>query len=302
MSFFLVFMAFRTVIIDKAARINLDLNNIVVYYKDEHFWINLDEISIILIDDPRCSVSLKLLTEVCEKGITVVLNNSSHMPVGSINTLYNHSRASKNIYNQVNWQQRTKQFLWTKIVEQKIKSQISTLLRVQKFEKNNLLNSYLNDIEIGDIKNREGTASRVYFKELFGPDFKRFNDDMINFSLNYVYQVIRSKISQEIVTLGYNPCLGIFHRSEYNHYNLADDFIEVFRPIVDYYIYEILNKNQESYFTTDLKIELVNIINNRVFYNKMEQKIYNCIPLYLQNMFSFLETGDISKIIFPQLI
>ncbi|HHW68738.1 MAG TPA: type II CRISPR-associated endonuclease Cas1 [Tenericutes bacterium] len=295
-------MAFRTVIIDQASRINLDLNNIVVHYKNEHFWINLDEISIIIIEDPRCSVSLKLLTEICEKGITFILNNTSHMPVGSINTLYNHSRASKNIYNQVNWQRDTKLFLWTEIVKRKIKSQIVTLEKTNKTDKQDILTSYINSIDLGDVTNREGLASRVYFKELFGKNFKRFNDDMINFSLNYAYQIIRSKISQEIVALGYIPCFGIFHRSEYNHFNLADDFIEVFRPIIDYYVYHILNQNEEEYFTTNLKIELVNIINKKVLYNNMEQKIYNCIPLYLQNMFNFLEKGDISKIIFPELL
>ena len=72
-------MAFRTIPIDKAAKINLDLNNIVIYYYGDYYWINLDEINTIIIDDPRCSVSLKLLTELCER-ITVILSNSSHMP------------------------------------------------------------------------------------------------------------------------------------------------------------------------------------------------------------------------------
>lgn len=300
--FLFIIMAFRTVIIDQALRINLDLNNIVVYYKDEHFWINLDEINIIIIEDPRCSVSLKLLTEMCEKGITIILTNASHMPVGSINTLFNHARASKNIYNQINWQKETKVYLWTEIVKRKINSQIKTLEKLNKMDKIDILKSYVCDIELGDVTNREGLASRTYFKALFGEDFKRFNDDMINFSLNYAYQIVRAKISQEIVSLGYIPCIGIFHRSEYNHYNLADDFIEVYRPIIDYYVYLILNNNTEEYFTTDLKIELVNIINNRILYNKMEQKIYNSISLYLQNMFNFLESGDISKLIFPELI
>ena len=125
---------------------------------------------------------------------------------------------------------------------------------------------------------------------------------MINFALNYIYQIIRAKIAQEIVNLGYSPAIGIFHRSEYNQYNLADDFIEPFRPIADYFVFSILSEFEEDYFNSTLKEELVNILNFRVFYNNSEQKIHNCIRLYLQNLFNFLETGDIEKIIFPELI
>ncbi len=296
------FMSFRTVIIDRAARINLDLNNIVIYYEQEHFWINLDEIHTIIIEDPRCSVSLKLMTEICEKGITMILSNSSHMPVGSINTLYNHSRAPKNIFKQINWQKEAKTYLWTEIIKTKILLQILTLKKLNKIEKIDILEGYYEKVENGDITNREGLASRTYLKELFGSNFKRFNDDMTNFALNYIYQIIRSKISQEIVNLGYNPSIGIFHKSEYNLYNLADDFIEVFRPIVDYYVYNILINFENEYFTASLKEQLVDIINHRVRYNNMEQKIYLCISLYIQDLIFFLETGDINKIIFPKLI
>ena len=42
-------MAFRTIVINKASKISLDLNNIVIYYDNEPYWINLDDISVIII-------------------------------------------------------------------------------------------------------------------------------------------------------------------------------------------------------------------------------------------------------------
>lgn len=36
-------MAFRTVYIEKAIRVRLDLNNIVVNYENDNYYINLDE-------------------------------------------------------------------------------------------------------------------------------------------------------------------------------------------------------------------------------------------------------------------
>jgi len=294
-------MGFRTVLIEKASKINLDLNNIVVQSFNEHYWINIDEIDTIIIDDPRCNISLRLLSELCENGINMIFTNSSHMPVGCLNTLFNHSRASKKIFSQINWDNNSKVYLWTEIVRNKILLQIDVLNKIGKTEKINILEKYIEELEKGDITNREGLASRTYFKEIFGENFKRFEPDIINYCINYCYQIIRSKIAQEIVANGYNPSLGIFHRSEYNSYNLSDDFIEVFRPIVDLYVYNILLYNEEEYLTPELKEKMSNILNQIVIFNKSEQKIRNCITLFLQNMFNFLELGDLEKIMFPTL-
>ena len=295
-------MEFRTVVINKAKKVNLDLNNIVICYENENYWINLDEISNLIIEDPRCMVSLKLLTELSEKGVNVILTNSSHNPVGVISTLNNHARSPKKYKEQINWDKNSKSYLWEEIIKQKIKSQIQVLEMYDKCDKLDIMNNYLENISENDITNREGLASRTYFKELFGNNFKRFNDDIINYCLNYTYQIIRGKISQLIVALGYNPVLGINHKSEYNYFNLSDDFIEVFRPIVDYFVYEILELSKDEYLTHDLKMEFANILNRKVLYKNMEYKINNVILFYLQDLFSFLETGNVERINFPKLI
>lgn len=295
-------MAFRSILIEKAVKVNLDLNNIVIRYEDEDYWIQLDEISTLIIDDPRCNVSLKLLSKLCEKGINVIFTDDSHMPVGNLTTLYNHSRAVKKIGRQFNWQNNEKIYLWTEIVKQKILLQIDTLKILEKNEKIIIMKKLLSEVNSGDSSNREGIVSRIYFKELFGNQFKRFNEDIINFSLNYIYQIVRSKISQEIVANGYLPTLGICHKSEYNCFNLADDFIEPFRPIMDYFVYQLLESTNEDYLTPALKRSLVNILNEKVIYHDFEYKIHTVIQFYVQNLLSFLETGEIDKILFPSLI
>lgn len=294
-------MAFRTIVIEKAARINLDLNNIVIRYNEENFWINLDEINNIIIDDPRCMVSLKLLCELCSKGINIILTNDSHMPIGTLQTLNNNVRSSKKILKQIKWDNKSKSYLWTKIVNQKIKSQIQTLKNTKKIEKIDIMVNCLNTIIKNDATNREGTASRTYFKSLFGKNFKRFNDDIINFSINYIYQVIRSKISQEIVTFGYIPSLGIWHSSEYNSFNLADDLIEPYRPIVDYFVYKTVENYKKSFLTPDLKKDLINIVNEIIIYDDRKMKLHTSIRFYVQNLLTFLEIGDVNKIKFPTL-
>lgn len=295
-------MAFRSILISEATKINLDLNNIVIRYNGDNYHINLDEISTLVLDDARCLVSIKLLSELCEKGVNVILTDGSHKPVGTLTTLYNNVRAPKKNKEQITWDENLKGYLWTEIVKNKIKNQMEVLKILKKTEKLQILEAYINTIEFGDKTNREGLASRTYFKELFGISFKRFNEDIINFCLNYAYQIIRSKISQEIVALGYQPSFGICHKNEYNTFNLADDFIEVFRPIIDYYVYKILNEAVDEYLTPSLKGKLVNIVNERVEYKNNSYKIHNVITFYLQDLTNFLENGDLSKINFPKII
>ena len=295
-------MAFRSIIISKATKIILDLNNIVITYDNEPYHINLDEISTIVIDDSRCLVSLRLLSELCIKGINVIFTDASHKPVGSLTTLYNNARAPKKHKEQIEWDNNLKGYLWTSIVKEKINNQKLVLEKLRKFDKVHILEEYLNSIEYGDITNREGLASRTYFKELFGSTFKRFNEDIINFCLNYTYQVLRSKISQEIIACGYIPTLGICHKSEYNQFNLADDLIEVFRPIIDYYIAILLDNTKEEFLTPTLKGDLVNILNERVLYKNNSYKIHSVIRVFLQDIFAFLDTGDLAKVNFPKIL
>lgn len=295
-------MAFRTILIEKARRINLDLNSIIVNYEDNNFVINLDEISIVIFDDPMCLISLKLLSKLCEKGISVIFTDYSHNPIGTLLPLQKHSRAPKKLKQQIEWNNKEKKFLWSMIVSNKIQNQIYTLQKLNKKDQVDLLNKYILDIKEDDKTNREGLASRTYFKELFSSNFRRFNEDIINYCLNFAYQIIRSKISQEIVSLGYITQLGINHKSEYNSFNLSDDLIEPYRPIMDYYIFIILESNPEEYLTPQLKRKIIDILNNEINYNHQKIKIGISIQFYIQNIMSFIETGDINKLIFPILL
>lgn len=92
--------------------------------------------------------------------------------------------------------------------------------------------------------------------------------------------------------------MGLFHSSELNSYNLADDFIEVFRPVVDLHVYliSLLKPDTRKYgyikieirFLPDLypchmqqirilNINLKTIRNCIIFIYRMLQIIQKCI-------------------------
>ena len=54
--------------------------------------------------------------------------------------------------------------------------------------------------------------------------------------MDYGYAILRGTIARGLVAHGLLPSIGLFHASEQNAFNLADDMIEPFRPLVDLYV------------------------------------------------------------------
>lgn len=57
------------------------------------------------------------------------------------------------------------------------------------------------------------------------------------------------------------PSLGLFHSSEQNAFNLADDLIEPYRPIVDLHVASFRPTHGEHDLTSADKIALVSLLN-----------------------------------------
>lgn len=160
------------------------------------------------------------------------------------------------------------------------------------------------EVEDGDPTNREGLAAKVYFRELFGEGFSRERRDegIINSSLNYIYQIVRSKIAQVIVGHGYIPSLGIFHISEYNYFGFADDLIEVFRPICDHYVMKLLQKEDVKFMSPIFKEKLVGILLEKVEIRGTKQKISEAIKIFVRSVTDALTSQKLDTLQFPLFV
>ena len=76
--------------------------------------------------------------------------------------------------------------------------------------------------------------------------------------MNYGYAIVRGYIARTLANYGFEPCIGIHHHSELNNYNLADDLIEPFRPMVDLFVFHHMEDEELS---PSHKRELCNILN-----------------------------------------
>ena len=92
--------------------------------------------------------------------------------------------------------------------------------------------------------------------------------------------------------------MGIFHRGKQNMFNLSDDIIEVFRPIVDNYVYN--HMLEDILFKQEHREQLIQLTLKKVIIDNRKQTIANAIYVYLENIFKEIETGELSYI-FPKL-
>lgn len=294
-------MGWRIVCIEEALKLNYKLNSIGVLNNDEIVWINLDEIDLIIIESITCNISSRLLMEICKKGITLIMCSDNHLPIGIFNSIQNNNRAAKLNRLQVFWDNDIKRKVWKEIIKQKILLQNIVLIKFDKNDKVNNFIDYYNSVEDGDVTNREGHAAKIYFHELFGLSFtrERSAEDIINSSLNYMYQVVRAKIAQQIVAHGYNPSIGIFHCNEYNYFGLADDLIEVYRPIIDYFIVKLIKIEEPLFLTPTFKEKMLNVLYYDINFDNSKQKIIESIKLYVVSILDCLTNKKINELKFP---
>ena len=207
----------------------------MVVRQDEQTMIHLSEISLVVIETTAAYVSSYLLAELAQARIPVLFCDVRHNPVGQFNPLYGAHDSARRVKEQALWSKGISRELWKKIVSSKINNQ-AAVLEQMGLAQSRMLRDYALDIIPGDLTNREGHAAKVYFNALFGNEFSRSMDNQINAQLNYGYAILLAWVTREIVSRGYLTQLGINHCNDFNHFNLACDFMEPFRPVIDWYV------------------------------------------------------------------
>ena len=293
-------MAFRVVLIENEVAIRVKLNNLIVTKNGEDIWIPLDDISMVVMDNLSSMLSARLLCQLSEQGIVLMICNQEHLPTGYYSAYDNHSRSSKVIGYQINKEKECYDILWKRVVEEKIRNQAKAYYRMTG-DKNGFIQIEAFALELlsGDKSNREAHAAKVYFNLLMGTSFSRGNEDiLLNSGLDYGYSILRSYIARVCVGYGLNTQIGIHHKSEYNRFNLVDDLMEPLRPLVDIVAYEILKDSQ--YFMPEHRHQLVNLLNMKIRYRNKKMYVCNMIENYVEQYASLI-MGRCEDIVFPDI-
>ena len=288
-------MSWRTIVITKRAKLDLQLGFMVVRGEDTTK-VALNEIAVVLIESTAVSLTTSLLAELMKRKVKVIFCDEKRNPSSELVSYYGSHDTSNKIRKQIAWRQNTKEAVWTEIVSEKIRKQ-KELLELLGKEEAELLSSYLQQIAWNDETNREGHAAKVYFNALFGLDFTRTEDNLINAALNYGYSIILSSFTREIVANGYITQLGLFHDNMFNQFNLASDLMEPFRPLVDKCV---LGMKLEQ-FEHEEKMWLVDIMNQEVQIDGKIQYVSNAIKIYCKSVFDALNEDDSALVRFYKI-
>lgn len=224
-------MSWRSVVVSSSAKLDYQMGYLVVR-KDTIQKVHLSEIGLLIIESTAVSLTGALISELVKRKIKVIFCDEKRNPSCELLPYYGAHDTSAKIKKQIVWASDIKTAVWTEIVSEKIRKQKENLSYFGRDE-SQLLQQYLNEMEFGDITNREGHAAKVYFNALFGKDFSRTTDCNINAALNYGYSIILSMFNREIVSNGYLTQIGLFHDNMFNSFNLASDLMEPFRVIID---------------------------------------------------------------------
>ncbi len=264
--------------------------------------ISIDDIAVVILSNPRITITAHALQELIEAEAVVVYCNKQSIPIGMTLPLFAHHEGGERMRTQIDAMGNLpmKKRLWKQIVKEKIKNQARLLLNL--FQDDAGLMALYQGVKSDDSDNREGVAAKKYWAKLFeGRRFKRDYDgnDPINAALNYGYAILRAIVARSIAAAGLIPGLGVGHINTYNGYALADDIMEPFRPVVDYAVYGLLTKDDlQNELTPETKARIIVHITSRYLVNGFQEAIFETTTKAVESLVRVFE-GRSNEIVFP---
>lgn len=290
-------MSWRTVMITSRCKLDLSMGYMVIR-GDETKRVFLEEIAMLIIENPAVSMTGCLLSELTKRKIRIIFCDEKRTPYGELQPYSGCHDSSRKIRTQIVWTEDQKKSVWTEIAAEKIRNQAQLLYDLNCIKEGDMLIEYASQMQYGDESNREGHAAKVYFNALFGKDFSRGQENPINAALNYGYSILLSTFNKEVTANGYLTQLGLFHDNMFNPYNLSCDLMEPFRIMVDRTVIDM----EVEEFTKDEKYCLLSMLNEPVTVDGNVQTLLNAIKIYTKSVFNAINDSEISLIRFAQIL
>lgn len=221
----------------------------------------IEDIDVAIFDNQELTFTQNLISDLLENNVAVITCNHLHHPTGLLLNLAGNHIQSEKFKTQINVSQPLMKQLWKQTIKSKIQNQL-LLLERQNVDVQNM-KQWVNSVKSGDPNNLEGHAAAYYWRNMFPqiPNFIRRRDGMPpNNLLNYGYAILRAIVARSLVGSGLLPTFGIHHHNRYNHYCLADDIMEPYRPYCDAIVLDIISNGEDfSELNNSLKKQLLSI-------------------------------------------
>jgi len=293
-------MSWRSVIVGSGARLRYGQRRLVVE-QAETVTVPLEDISVLILESSEILLTSRLLAECAEAGVAVLTVGADHLPNGVLTPFLSHSRCLKVLERQLAMDRPRKKRAWQRIVRQKILNQAVCLDLCERPDAG-LLRRLADSVRSGDPDNVESSAAQRYFSALFGPRFSRRRPSLVNAALNYGYAVLRAALGRSLAAYGFLPVLGIRHCNEQNAFNLADDWLEPYRPLVDLYVARHFADSGAEALSSSGKARLVSLLHHDVPVDGETLSAMAAIEKSAASFGRYLEDGDPASLKLPGLL
>lgn len=291
-------MGWRSVMISRPAKLRREHFSLAIEQEQTAF-VPFEDIAVIVLNHREINLTHPVLSACAEYGIGLYSTGDNHQPSGIFLPFLSHSRTTRLMRRQLDMARPLAKQAWANIVRRKIENQ-AACLQIAKRKGVDRIESYARRVRSGDVENLEGQAAAYYFVQLFGQGFYRAEERWANAALDYGYAVLRGAVARGLVAHGLHPTLGLFHASEQNAFNLADDLIEPFRPLVDLHVFKHPAMVEGDLSPTD-KAELVALLNVDVGMPQGRMSALSAIEYAVESLARLFEEGD-STLDLPVLI
>lgn len=227
-------MGWRSILVQRPARLRREHFSLAIEQEQTAF-VPFEDIATIVLGHREIVLTHPVLAACGEYGIALYATGEHHQPNAVLVPFLAHSRSVRMQRLQLAIDRPTAKRAWAEIVRAKIRNQafVAAACGCDIVDR---LRSLERRVRSGDPDNLEAQAAALYFPAIFGRGFRREQESWTNAALDYGYAVLRGAIARALVAHGMLPSIGLFHDSEQNAFNLADDLIEPFRPLVDLHV------------------------------------------------------------------
>lgn len=268
----------RILLVENPANISVDLQRIKIHRDGfDDYFVSPKDISVVCLHHHSIQISVQALRQLSASGASILVTDEVHNPCAWLLPQVGNGDMVRRLKQQILLDSsELKAKLWQEIVQVRLRTQ-SLNLRYLNRKGALRLERLAEEVQLGDQTKCEGQGAKHYWKHLFDDGFLRIKqgaNDVINAQLNYGYSILRSMISRTLVMAGLNTCLGLGHRSTENPFNLVDDFIEMYRFLVERHVYE----NPIDEFDGSARINILQFVKYEVTLNNgMTYRLPNAV-------------------------
>lgn len=294
----------RVLVIENPAHLRIDAGRLKIERDGfDHAFVSPKDVAVLCLEHHTATLSVAVLRALAEAGAAVMVTDARHMPCAMQIPLAATGLDAGRLRQQIALDAGEKRGeLWQQLISAKLSTQAHAL---RKLKRNGALRleRLATQVQHGDKSNAEGQGAKHYWSNLFQEPFTRSKEgaeDPLNLRLNYGYAVLRAMIARALVAVGLNGALGLGHCNAGNAFNLADDFMEPYRFLVDVHLADDADTwSVTPKFDSNAKRYLLGFVERPVRMAGQDMRLYAAIDASIAGFVRILD-GKGRNLVLPE--